>query len=66
MARIVTDVYGNKLGSYDGDNERGKVYDKDGNYAGEYWGNEIFGKDGMSRGNYDGYPEHAVQVLLMW
>ncbi len=64
MARIVTDMYGNKLGSYDGDSDRGKVYDKDGNYAGEYWGHEIFGKDGMSRGNYDGYPEHAVQVLL--
>ena len=40
------------------------VTDIDGNYAGEYWGHEIFGKDGMSRGNYDGYPEHAVQVLL--
>lgn len=64
MARIVTDMYGNKLGSYDGNNDSGKVYDKDGNYAGEYWGHEIFGKDGMSRGNYDGYPEHAVQVLL--
>ena len=64
MARIVTDMYGNKLGSYDGNDDIGKVYDKDGNYAGEYWGHEIFGKDGMSRGNYDGYPEHAVQVLL--
>ena len=64
MARIVNDYNGNKLGSYDGDSDRGKVYDKDGNYAGEYWGGEIFGKDGMSRGNYDGYPEHAVQVLL--
>ena len=64
MARIVNDSNGNKLGSYDGDNDRSKVYDKDGNYAGEYWGHEIFGKDGMSRGNYDGYPEHSVQVLL--
>lgn len=64
MARIVNDYNGNKLGSYDGNNDSGKVYDKDGNYAGEYWGGEIFGKDGMSRGNYDGYPEHAVQVLL--
>ena len=64
MARIVNDYNGNKLGSYDGNNDSGKVYDKDGNYAGEYWGGEIFNKDGMSRGSYDGYPEHAVQVLL--
>lgn len=65
MARIVTDLYGNKVGAYDGDNERGKVYDKDGNYAGEYWGHEIFGKDGMSRGYYNGFPEEAVKVLLL-
>ena len=64
MARIVNDSNGNKLGSYDGDNEIGKVYDKDGNYTGEYWGHEIFNKDGMSRGYYNGNPEDAVKVLL--
>ena len=64
MAKIVYDSNGNKLGSYDGDTERGKVYDKDGNFAGEYWGQEIFNKDGMSRGYHNGDPEQTVKILL--
>ena len=64
MARIVNDSNGNKLGSYDGDNDMGKVYDKDGNYAGEYWGHEIFNKEGASRGYHDGNPEKNVRILL--
>ena len=64
MARIVNDSNGNKLGSYDGDNDMGKVYDKDGNYAGEYWGHEIFNKEGASRGYHDGDPEKTVRILL--
>lgn len=64
MARIVYDSNGNKLGSYDGTDDSGKVYDKDGNYAGEYWGHEIFNKDGMSRGYHNGIPENAVRILL--
>lgn len=64
MARIVYDSNGNKLGSYDGGSDIGKVYDKDGNLAGEYWGHEIFGKDGMSRGYHNGDPEQAVRILL--
>lgn len=64
MARIVYDSNGNKLGSYDGSNDIGKVYDKNGNYAGEYWGHEIFGTDGMSRGYHNGDPEKTVRILL--
>lgn len=64
MARIVYDSNGNKLGSYDGDSDIGKVYDKDGNYAGKYGEHEIFNKDGASRGYYNGYPEEAVKILL--
>ena len=64
MARIVYDSNGEKLGSYDGDNDIGEVYDKDGNYAGKYWGHEIFNKDGMSRGYHDGNPEKTVRILL--
>ncbi len=64
MARIVYDSNGEKLGSYDGNEDSGEVYDKDGNYAGKYWGNEIFNKDGMSRGYHDGNPEHTVKILL--
>ncbi len=65
MIYTITDSYGNKMGSYDGDNERGKVYDQNGNYIGEYWGHEIFNKDGMSRGYYNGYPEEALKTLLL-
>lgn len=64
MARIVLDSNGNKLGSYDGTSDIGKVYDKDGNYAGEYFGNDIFNKDGNSRGYHNGDPEKTVKILL--
>ena len=64
MARLVYDSNGNKLGSYDGTSDLGKVYDKDGEYAGEYWGGVIYGKDGMSRGDHNGDPEKAVKILL--
>jgi hypothetical protein len=64
MARIVYDSNGNKLGSYDGDNDSGEVFDKDGNYAGKYWGHEIFNKDGNSRGYHNGDPEETVRILL--
>ena len=64
MARIVYDSNGEKLGSYDGTDDSGEVYDKDGNYAGKYWGQEIYNKDGNSRGFHDGNPEHTVKILL--
>ena len=64
MARIVNDSNGNKLGSYDGTDDMGTVYDKDGNFAGKYFEHEIFGKDGMSRGYHNGDPEKAVRILL--
>ncbi|MBD5409174.1 MAG: hypothetical protein HDR54_07305 [Treponema sp.] len=64
MARIVLDSNGNKLGSYDGTSDSGKVYDKDGNYAGQYFEHEIFNKDGNSRGYHNGDPETAVKILL--
>ncbi len=64
MARIVYDSNGNKIGSYDGTEDMGKVYDKDGNYAGEYWGGEIFNKDVMSRGMHNSIPEQTVRILL--
>ena len=45
MIYTITDSYGNKMGAYDGDNEIGKVYDKDGNYLGKYGEHEIFNKE---------------------
>lgn len=65
MAHILYDYNDNKVGSYEGNSERGKVYNKDGNYAGEYWGHEIFDKNGMSVGAHNGDPERTVQILLM-
>mgnify|MGYP006873008117 CR=1 FL=1 len=65
MIYTITDSSGNKMGSYDGDNEIGKVYDKDGNYLGKYGEHEIFNKDGMSRGYYNGSPEEALKTLLL-
>lgn len=64
MARIVKDSKGNKLGSYDGNDYSGKIYDKDGNYVGHYAaGHNLYNKDGASRG-FCNNPEDAVRILL--
>lgn len=65
MANILYDYNNNKIGSYEGNSEIGKVYDANGNYAGEYWGGDIFNKDGMRVGLHNGDPEKTVQILLM-
>lgn len=65
MAVILSDYNGNKIGSYEGSSDIGKVYDANGNYAGEYWGGDIFNKDGMIVASHNGDPERAVQILLM-
>ena len=64
MARIVYDSNGNKLGSYEGSSDIGKVFDKDGNPAGEYWGGDIFDKNGMRICGHNGDPEKTVKILL--
>lgn len=65
MIEKICDTYGTVVGAYDGDSNRGKIYDANGNYLGEYWGGEIFNKNGMRVDNYNGFPEDALKTLIL-
>ena len=64
--QVVYNSYdGTTLGAYDGDIDRGKLYDKDGNYIGEYWDHEVFDINGMKQGDHNGDPKRSFEMLVL-